>query len=88
VEVSLPNGGTRKVGRADKLLLSDRGQPTGGWEPGQDEIDYCTPSSLPEPAVGHYNVLVALHGGREAGGPSMLEERIVTVRLNQHLDRC
>jgi len=86
VEVALVEEGGRKIEGTDKLLLSTEGQPTSAWGAGQEEIDYYTLSSLPDPVLGQYNISIALYGERDNGKPSMLDERTLTARLSQRSD--
>ena len=51
----------RRVAQADKVLLSNRGQPTGQWESSQEEIDYYTLPTLAGTPPGWYDIQVAVY---------------------------
>jgi len=51
----------RRVAQADKVLLSNYWEPSGQWEPGQEEIDYYTLPSLPGTPPGWYDIQIALY---------------------------
>jgi 4-amino-4-deoxy-L-arabinose transferase-like glycosyltransferase len=82
VEVGVLDAEGREVARMDKLLLSNEGQPTGAWEPGQEEIDYYTLSSLPDLVSGQYNVSVLLYSVRDRETAAVLGMKIGTLSLN------
>lgn len=71
----------RKLGGMDKLLLSENGQPTSAWEGEQEEIDYYTMSNLRDHVLGEY-ISIVVYREPEMGAPSVLDKRIVTVRLS------
>jgi 4-amino-4-deoxy-L-arabinose transferase-like glycosyltransferase len=51
----------RRVAQADKVLLSNRGQPTSQWGTEQEEIDYYTLPTLAGTPPGWYDIQVAVY---------------------------
>ncbi len=86
VQVALVDEDGREVGEPHKLLLGKTGEPTSAWGSVQEEIDYYTLSSLPDPVLGGYDISIASYGERDNGNPSMLDERTLTARLSQRSD--
>ncbi len=86
VQVAFIDEDGNKVGGTHKLLLGKTGEPTSAWQVGQEEIDYYTLSSLPELALGQYNISIALYSRRDNGKPSTLDEKIVTMKLSGQPD--
>ena len=51
----------RRVAQADKVLLSNYWEPSGQWEPGQEEIDYYTLSTMAGTPPGWYDIQVVVY---------------------------
>ncbi len=70
VEVAFVDEDGGEVVETGKLLLTGEGQPTSGWEAGQEEIEYYTLSSLAEMALGKYGMEVLVCDPRTGDGLS------------------
>lgn len=65
----------RLVGQVDKLLLSNRLQPTSRWSSGQVEMDYYTLPSVPAIPPGEYKIEVAVYNPQTVERLTIFDER-------------
>jgi 4-amino-4-deoxy-L-arabinose transferase-like glycosyltransferase len=68
VQLALVDQDGEPVAAVNKPLLSAEVQPTSGWEPGQEEVDYYSFAGLPTLALQEYSIEVSVHPMDADGG--------------------